>query len=225
MDTEKPAILIGICGGTGSGKTTLARRIMAAFDQSTVACIPQDSYYRDLNAMPIEERRRINFDHPDAMDGELLLRHLQDLRSGKSIRRPIYDYTTHLRQKDGICVDPLPVILVEGLLIFHDERMRRLMDLKIYVDCAADVRFTRRLRRDIRERGRSVESVIEQYLSTVRPMHEQFVAPCIRYADIVVPEGGFNDAAVGLIVGKIQSVLRERNPKLGADKILRNIEL
>jgi uridine kinase len=225
MHIEKPAILIGICGGTGSGKTTLAQRIMAAFDEATVACIQQDSYYRDLSAMPVEERRRVNFDHPDSVDGELLLKHLQDLRSGKSIRRPIYDYTTHLRQGTAVCVAPLPVILVEGLLIFHDERMRRLMDLKIYVDCAADIRCMRRLERDIRERGRSVESVIEQYLSTVRPMHEQFVAPCIRYADIIIPEGGFNDAAVSLIVGKIQSVLRERTPKLGADKILRNIEL
>jgi len=225
MNTEKPAIIIGICGGTGSGKTTVAQRILAAFGESTVACIQQDSYYRDLNAMPVDERRRINFDHPDSVDGALFLQHLQDLRSGKSIERPVYDYATHLRQASTVRIAPLPVILVEGILIFHDERMRRLMDLRIYVDCAADIRFTRRLQRDIRDRGRSVESVVEQYLSTVRPMHEQYVAPCIRYADIIIPEGGFNDAAISLIVGKIQSVLRESTPKLGVDRILSNIEL
>ncbi len=210
METEKPAIIIGICGGTGSGKTTAAHRIIAAIGESTVAYLPQDFYYQDLRAMPLDDRRRANFDHPDSIDGALFLQHLQDLRSGKSIQRPVYDFVAHARQASTVYVAPLPVVLVEGILIFHDASMRRLMDLKIFMDCAADVRLIRRLERDMRERGRSAESVIEQYLATVRPMHEQYVAPCIRHADIIIPEGGFNDAAVNLIVGKIQSVLGER---------------
>jgi uridine kinase len=200
-------MIIGICGGTGSGKTTVAQKIVSAIGDAKIAGLQQDSYYRDLKALPLDERHKANFDHPDSFDGELLLHHLEDLSAGRPIERPIYDFATHSRRPATMRMEPLPVVLVEGILIFHDERMRGLMDLKIFVDCDADIRFTRRLQRDIRERGRSVESVIEQYLTTVRPMHERFVAPCHCYADIIIPHGGYNDAAIDLVVGKIRSVL------------------
>jgi uridine kinase len=200
-------MIIGISGGTGSGKTTVAQKIIASMGVSSVLYLQQDSYYRNLDEMPLDERRRINFDHPDAFDGELMLNHLEALRAGRSIEGPVYDYVVHSRKEETIHAEPLPVILVEGILVFFDPRMRRLMDLKVYVDCDADVRFIRRLERDIRERGRSVESVVEQYMTTVRPMHLEFVAPTMRYADIILPEGGFNDAAIGLLVGKIRSQL------------------
>jgi uridine kinase len=200
-------MIIGICGGTGSGKTTVAQKIISAIGNTRIVCLQQDSYYRDLKALPLDERRKANFDHPDSFDGELLLHHLQELSAGRPIERPIYDFAAHSRQPGTMRIEPFPVVLVEGILIFHDERMRRLMDLRIFVDCEADIRFTRRLERDIRERGRTVESVIEQYLTTVRPMHEQFVAPCIRYADVIIPHGGYNDTAIDLVLQKIQSVL------------------
>jgi uridine kinase len=205
-------MIIGICGGTGSGKTTVAQKIISAIGDTKITYLQQDFYYHDLKALPLDERRKANFDHPHSFNGELLLHHLEDLRAGRPIERPIYDFATHSRRPTTVRMDPLPVILVEGILIFHDARMRGLMDLKIFVDCDADIRFTRRLQRDIRERGRSVESVIEQYLTTVRPMHEQFVAPCLRYADIIVPHGGYNDTTIDLVVGKIQLVLRELDP-------------
>jgi uridine kinase len=198
-------LIVGISGGTGSGKTTVAQKIVASIGESRVLYLQQDSYYRDLDQMPLDERRRANFDHPDAFDGELMLNHLESLRDGKSIDRPVYDYMIHSRKKETSRMEPRPVILVEGILVLYDPRMRRLMDLKVYVDCDADIRFIRRLGRDTKERGRSLESVIEQYMTTVRPMHLEFVAPTIRYADIILPEGGFNDAAIGLIVGKILS--------------------
>jgi uridine kinase len=200
-------MIIGISGGTGSGKTTIAQKIISSIGDSNVAYLQQDSYYRNLDAMPLDQRHQANFDHPDAFDGELLLGNLEDLCAGKSIDRPVYDFVTHSRKLETIRVEPLPVIIVDGILIFYDARMRSLMDIKIFVDCEADIRFVRRLERDIHVRGRTVESVIEQYLTTVRPMHLQFVAPCMRYADIILPEGGFNDTAIDLISGKIRSVL------------------
>jgi len=200
-------MIIGIGGGTGSGKTTFAQRIIASIGESNAVYLQQDSYYRNLDDMPLDQRQRVNFDHPDAFDGALMLRHLEALRAGESIDRPIYDFVTHSRKKETIRVDPLPVILVEGILIFFDPGMRSLMDLRIFVDTDADIRFIRRLERDIHARGRSVDSVIEQYLTTVRPMHMQFVAPTMRDADIIIPEGGFNEVAIDLITGKIQSVL------------------
>jgi uridine kinase len=200
-------MIIGISGGTGSGKTTVAQKIISSIGESNVACLQQDSYYRNLDAMPLDARRRTNFDHPDAVDLELMLNQLESLRAGIHIERPVYDFVTHSRRLETIRVDPLPVILIEGILVFHDARMRSLMDLKIFVDCDPDIRFIRRLERDIHSRGRDVESVIEQYLASVRPMHLQFVAPSIRYADVILPEGGFNEAAIDLIAGKIRSVL------------------
>jgi uridine kinase len=200
-------MIIGISGGTGSGKTTIAQKIISSIGDSNVAYLQQDSYYLNLDAMPLDQRHQANFDHPDAFDGELMLHNLEDLCAGKSIDRPVYDFVTHSRKLETIRVEPLPVIIVDGILIFYDARMRSLMDIKIFVDCDADIRFVRRLERDIRFRGRTVESVIEQYLTTVRPMHMQFVAPCMRYADIILPEGGSNEAAIDLITGKIRSVL------------------
>jgi uridine kinase len=200
-------MIIGICGGTGSGKTTVAQKIIASIGDPNVIYLQQDSYYRDLGGMPLDLRHRVNFDQPDAFDNELMVNHLKALRAGESIERPIYDFVAHSRKPETIRIKPFPVVIVEGILIFFDARMRDLMDLKIFVDCDADIRFVRRLERDLRERGRSVESVIEQYVTTVRPMHEQFVAPSMRYADIILPEGGFNDAGIDVITGKIRSFL------------------
>ena len=200
-------MIIGIRGGTGSGKTTVAQRIIASIGEANAAYLQQDSYYRNLEDMPLDQRHRVNFDHPDAFDGALMLRHLETLRAGGRIDRPIYDFMTHSRKRDTILVDPLPVVIVEGILVFYDAGLRSLMDLKIFVDTDADIRFIRRLERDIHARGRSVESVVDQYLTTVRPMHQQFVAPTMREADIVIPEGGFNEVAIDLITGKIRSVL------------------
>jgi uridine kinase len=201
------SMIIGISGGTGSGKTTVAQKIIAAIGEANAVYLQQDSYYRNLEDIPLDQRQRVNFDHPDAFDGALMLRHLEALRAGESIDRPIYDFVTHSRKKETIRVDPLPVIVIEGILVFFDAGMRSLMDLRIFVDTDADIRFIRRLERDIHARGRSVESVIEQYLTTVRPMHLQFVAPSMRDADIIIPEGGFNEVAIDLITGKIRSVL------------------
>jgi uridine kinase len=200
-------MIIGISGGTGSGKTAIVQKIIASIGEPNVICLQQDSYYRNLCDMPLDQRHRANFDHPGAFDGELLLTHLQALRAGQGIDRPIYDFVTHTRKAETIHVEPSPVIVIDGILIFFDERLRRLMDLKVYLDCDADIRFARRLKRDLHERGRSVDSVIEQYLTTVRPMHLQFVEPTRRYADIILPEGGFSEAGIDLIIGKIRSVL------------------
>jgi uridine kinase len=202
-------MIIGISGGTGSGKTTIARKIIASIGASSVVYLQQDSYYRDLGEMPLEARGHVNFDHPDALDNQLLLAHIEALQAGRSIERPVYDFVVHARSADTLHIEPLPVIIVEGILAFYDSRMRRLMDLKIFVDCDPDIRFIRRLERDIRERGRSAESVVEQYLATVRPMHLEFVAPTMRYADVIIPEGGLNETGIDLIIEKIKSTLRQ----------------
>ncbi len=200
-------MIIGICGGTGSGKTTVAQKITASLGQGNVVYLQQDSYYRNLDDMPVDFRNRVNFDHPDSLDNELLSNHLEALKAGECIQRPVYDFVTHSRKTETVRLAPLPVVIVEGILIFYDARMRRLMDIKIFVDCDPDIRFIRRLERDIKERGRSVESVINQYMATVRPMHLEFVEPSMRYADIILPEGGFNEVGIDLITGKIRSFL------------------
>ncbi|HJZ68503.1 MAG TPA: uridine kinase [Blastocatellia bacterium] len=200
-------MIIGIGGGTGSGKTTVAQKIISSVAAENVVYLQQDSYYRNLGDMPLDLRHRVNFDHPDAFDTELLMNHLEALRAGESIEQPIYDYPTHSRRPETIHVESRPVIIVEGILVFVNSHTRGLMDLKIFVDTDADIRFIRRLDRDVHERGRSVESVITQYMTTVRPMHLQFVEPSKRYADIIIPEGGFNDVGIDLITGKIKSFL------------------
>jgi uridine kinase len=200
-------MIIGISGGTGSGKTTVAQKIIAPVGAGNVVYLQQDSYYRNLGDMPLDLRHKVNYDHPDAFDTDLLMNHLEALRAGEGIEQPIYDYPTHSRKKETIRVEPRPVIIVEGILVFVNSQMRSLMDLKIFVDTDADIRFIRRLDRDVHERGRSVESVITQYQTTVRPMHLQFVEPSKRYADIIIPEGGFNDVGIDLVAGKIKSLL------------------
>lgn len=200
-------MIIGIGGGTGSGKTTVAMKIINSVGARSVVYLQQDAYYRNLGDMPIDLRHKVNFDHPDAFDTELLINHLAALRAGEGIEQPIYEYATHSRKPETLRVAPRAVIILEGILVFVNPELRALMDLKIFVDTDADLRFIRRLDRDVHERGRSLESVISQYTTTVRPMHLQFVEPSKRYADIIIPEGGFNEVGIDLITGKIRSIL------------------
>lgn len=198
--------VIGIAGGTGSGKTTIAQRIAEAVPSEYVAVLEHDSYYRDLSHLSAEERTRVNFDHPDALETSLLIEQLKALKAGQTVGIPVYDFSTHTRGPTRRTLEPKPLLVVEGILVLSDARLRELFDLKIYVDTDADIRVFRRLERDIQERGRTFESVREQYYATVRPMHLMFVEPSKRWADIIVPEGGENRAAIELLVGKIRSV-------------------
>lgn len=202
-------MIIGICGGTGSGKTTVARRILEDVSDEHVIYLQQDSYYRNLGDMPIPLRHQVNFDHPDALDNELFINHVRTLRAGEAIDMPIYDFTTHTREKTTLRIEPKPIIIIEGILIFADAVLRELMDIKIFVDTDDDLRFIRRLQRDVNERGRAAESVIKQYLDTVRPMHDQFVEPSKRYADVIIPEGGYNQVGIDLISGRIRTQLQK----------------
>jgi uridine kinase len=200
-------MIIGICGGTGSGKTTVANRILESVSASEVAFIQQDSYYRNLKDLPLDYKQAVNFDHPDALDNDLLVHHIRKLKAGGSIELPVYDFRTHTRQNETVLIEPKPIVIIEGILIFVDARLLEQMDIKVFVDTPDDIRFIRRLRRDIAERGRTVDSVIEQYLATVRPMHMQFVEPSKRYADVIIPEGGHNLVSIDLISGKIRERL------------------
>jgi uridine kinase len=200
-------MIIGISGGTGSGKTTVANRILESVSASEVVFIQQDSYYRNLQDLPLDYRNVANFDHPEALDNDLLVQHVRKLRAGEAIDLPIYDFKTNSRRNETRRVESKPIVIVEGILIFVDPRLLEQMDIKVFVDTPDDVRFIRRLRRDIAERGRTVESVIEQYLGTVRPMHMQFVEPSKRYADVIIPEGGHNLVSIDLISGKIRERL------------------
>jgi uridine kinase len=201
------SLIIGISGGTGSGKTTVANRILESVKASEVVVIQQDSYYRNLKDLPLDYRHVANFDHPDALDNDLLVNHIRKLRAGESVELPIYDFRTHTRATETRSVEPRPIVIVEGILIFADPRLLEQMDIKVFVDTPDDIRFIRRLRRDIDERGRTLESVIEQYVGTVRPMHIQFVEPSKRYADVIIPEGGHNLVSIDLISGKIRERL------------------
>ncbi len=199
--------VVGVAGGTGSGKTTVARKLVERFQQEPVRLIPQDAYYKELTGMSLEERAQVNFDHPLAFDNDLLVRHLDDLLAGRPIRQPVYNYITHSRNENVIEVDPAPILIVEGIMVLEDAELRKRMHLKVYVDTDADERFIRRMQRDLIERGRSVDSVVEQYLSSVRPMHLQFVEPTKRYADVIVPQGGANHVAIDLLAAKIKAIL------------------
>jgi uridine kinase len=201
-------VIIGVAGGTGSGKTTVAQEILVRAGAHLITFIQHDAYYRDLSHLPREKRALQNFDHPDALENSLLIAHLQSLKQGRAIEMPVYDFTTHTRTDETLRIEPHRVILVEGILIFADAALRALMDVKIYVDTDSDIRFIRRLQRDIADRARTMESVIHQYLGTVRPMHEEFVEPSKRYADVIIPEGGFNTAALDMVVARIESLLR-----------------
>lgn len=199
--------VIGIAGGTGSGKTTIAQRIAGAVPSEHVALLEHDSYYRDLSHLTAEERDRVNFDHPDALETSLLVDQLTALKAGETIGVPVYDFATHTRVRARRELSPRPLLVVEGILVLAEPRLRELFDLKIYVDTDADIRVFRRLERDIQERGRDFDSVRAQYYATVRPMHLMFVEPSKRWADVIVPEGGENRAAIELLTGKIRSVV------------------
>jgi len=200
-------MIIGICGGTGSGKTTVANRILESVSKDEVIFLQQDSYYRNLDEMPLDYRQQKNFDHPDAIDNDLLVEHLRALKRDEAVELPLYDFRTHTRRAETLHMEPRPIIIIEGILIFAEQRLLDEMDIKVYVDTPDDIRFIRRLRRDIAERGRTAESVIEQYVATVRPMHMQFVEPSKRYADVIIPEGGHNLVSIGLISGRIRERL------------------
>jgi uridine kinase len=205
---NRPApVIIGIAGGTGSGKTTVANVIMDRVGARHIAYLPHDAYYKDLSALPDAQRTTINFDHPDSLDTDLLISHVRSLREWKDIDLPIYDFKTHSRTTKFMHVEPQPVVLVEGILIFAEVELRKLFDVKIFVDTDPDLRFIRRLQRDIEERGRTTHSVIQQYLNTVRPMHLEFVEPSKRYADVIIPEGGLNTVAMDMVVARLEVLL------------------
>lgn len=206
FDLHAP-IVLGIAGGTGSGKTTVANVILDRVDAGKIAFLPHDAYYKDLVDLPRAQRDLINFDHPDSLETDLMVEHLTKLRQGQAVDIPIYDFTTHKRTGKTTRIEPQPVILVEGILVFAEASLRQLFDIKIFVDTPPDIRFIRRLERDIIERGRTVESVIQQYQMTVRPMHLEFVEPSKRYADVIIPEGGLNTVAMDMVVARIENML------------------
>ena len=206
----KNPIIIGIAGGTGSGKSTVTNEIYKAITDKNVAVIEQDSYYKDQSDLSFEERVKTNYDHPFAFDNQLLINHLRKLMNWEPIEKPIYDFENHNRKKETILVEPKDIIILEGILILYDEELRNMMDIKIFVDTDADVRVIRRINRDINYRGRTLESVINQYMNTVRPAHLQFVEPTKRYADIIIPEGGYNRVAIDIIVTKVNDIIRQK---------------
>ena len=201
-------IIIGIAGGTGSGKTTLADKLVNSFGREEVSILRHDAYYKRHDNMTFEERCKLNYDHPDAFDNDLLVEHILDLKEGKSIEMPVYDYTIHNRSDETITVEPAPVVILEGILIFAEPTLCDRMDIKVFVDTDADVRILRRIIRDVNERGRSLDNIIRQYLTTVKPMHEQFVEPSKRRADLIIPEGGRNEVALDMLIHRIRVHLK-----------------
>ena len=202
------SLVIGIAGGSGSGKTTVAQEILQRVGRERIAFLQHDSYYKDLSGLPPTQRAQINFDHPNSLETELLIQHVASLREGKAVEVPIYNFSTDSRTGQTFTVQPRRVILVEGILIFTEAALRKMFDVKIFVDTDPDLRFIRRLERDLAERGRTTESVIKQYQSTVRPMHLEFVEPSKRYADVIIPEGGFNTAALDMVVARVNVLLK-----------------
>lgn len=200
-------VTLGICGGTGSGKTTISEEISRSLGPEHAVIIHQDSYYLDRTLLPSDDRDRINFDHPSAFDWRLFKKQVRALQAGKAIDKPLYNFHTHSRMPETTRVEPRAVLLIEGILVFDDPDLRKMMDIKVYVDADADVRFIRRMDRDVRERGRSIESIVDQYMSTVRPMHLQFVEPSKRYADIIIPEGGHNRVALDTLIARVRAML------------------
>jgi len=200
-------LVIGVCGGTGSGKTTIVGRIISALPESSVLVLQQDHYYRDFPDLPLDQRAKQNFDHPNSVDSALFVEDVRQLRGGQAIERPVYDFTQHRRSPHTVRLEPRPALIVEGILIFENRLLRELMDIKIFVDTDADLRFIRRLGRDMRERGRTLESVVDQYLATVRPMHMEFIEPSKRHADVIIPEGGYNEVGIDLVIQKIRSLV------------------
>jgi uridine kinase len=201
------ALTIGVAGGSGSGKSTVVRALTDAVGGQNVAVLPHDAYYRDYSHLPLEARMQVNWDHPDALETSLLVEQLTTLIEGCTIMRPVYDFVNYTRLPEPLRVEPRPVIIVDGILILSERTLRDLLDIKVYVDTDADIRFIRRLQRDIVQRGRQLSSVVEQYLRTVRPMHLEFVEPSKRYADLIIPEGGFNRVAIDMLVARVRAVL------------------
>ncbi len=207
MSSPSTSLVIGVAGGTGSGKTTVATVILKRVGAQNIAYVPHDAYYRNFADLPRAQRDIINWDHPDSLETELMIEHVRALKAGRAVDLPVYDFTTHSRSGQFVHLEPQPIILVEGILIFAEPRLRELFDVKIFVDTDADIRFIRRLQRDIAERGRTAQSVIQQYLRTVRPMHLEFVEPSKRYSDVIIPEGGLNEVAMDMVVARIQALL------------------
>ena len=208
MSKRRTPLAIGIAGGTGSGKTTVALAILERAGKENVAFIQHDAYYKDLSALEPAQRQTTNFDHPNSLESELMISHVKSLKNWESIDIPVYDFTKHVRREDSEHIEAKPIVLVEGILLFTEASMRELFDVKLYVDTDADIRFIRRLQRDIKERGRTTESVIAQYQTTVRPMHLEFVESSKRYADLIIPEGGHNQVALDFVIARIESRLR-----------------
>jgi uridine kinase len=207
MPISAAPLIIGLAGGTGSGKTTVTNVILERVGAHRIAYLPHDAYYRNFSDLPKAQSNLINWDHPDSLETVLMAEHVRQLKTGQSVERPVYDFSANARTAHTVRVEPQPIIIVEGILIFADPDLRRLFDVKIFVDTDADLRFIRRLQRDIEERGRTAESVINQYLDTVRPMHLEFVEPSKRYADIIIPEGGHNEVALGMVVARVSELL------------------
>lgn len=209
MSSHIRPLIIGVVGGSGSGKTTVARAILEATDVE-VAFIDQDAYYADLSHLSLDERRQVNFDHPDSVDNDLLVSQVEALARGESIDKPTYDFAAHTRATATRKIEPAPVVIIDGILLFTEARLRELCDIRIFVDVADDIRFIRRLQRDVAERGRTMDDVIRQYLTTVRPMHLEFVEPSKRYADIIIPEGGHNRIGVEMVIARVRQELQQR---------------
>ena len=207
MATSRRPLVIGVAGGTGSGKTTLVRNIVESIGAENIVVLQHDSYYYNHNELRFEERARLNYDHPESLETALFVQHLQQLISGQPAEIPVYDFVANARRRETVHVEPSKVILVEGILVLAEPGLRALMDIKIYVDADADVRFIRRLERDVRERGRSMESIVQQYLGSVKLMHEQFVEPSKRYADIIIPQGGQNTTALDMVIARLRSAM------------------
>jgi uridine kinase len=207
MDHQPAPLVIGIAGGSGSGKTTVAQTILQRVGPDRISFLQHDSYYKDLSGLPPAQRTTVNFDHPNSLETDLLIEHIHALKANRAVEVPVYDFSTHSRTSQTFTVKPRGVILVEGILIFAEAALRDLFDVKIFVDTDSDLRFIRRLERDISERGRTTETVVRQYLTTVRPMHMEFVEPSKRYADVIIPEGGFNTAALDMVVARIETLL------------------
>jgi uridine kinase len=200
-------IIIGVAGGTGSGKTTIAHSILDRVGAEHIAYIPHDAYYKDLSHLTQAERAQVNFDHPDSLESSLLVEHLHALRAGRGVEIPVYDFTTHSRTAQTQYVAPARIVLVEGILIFVEPALRETFDVKLFIDTDADIRLIRRLQRDIHERGRTFDAIVQQYMKTVRPMHLEFVEPSKRYADVIIPEGGFNEVAIEMVAARIRGLL------------------
>jgi len=207
MEKTHLPIVVGIAGGSGSGKTTLSQAILDEIGRERIAFLPHDAYYRDQAGLSMEERLTVNYDHPDALETDLLIQHIQSLRHGEAIDRPVYDFKLYTRSQETRRIEPRQIILVEGILLFYEPQLRKVFDMKLYVDADPDICFIRRLTRDMQERGRSVESVIEQYLSTVRPSYIEFVEPSKRFADVIIPEGGMNNVALQMVIARLRGLL------------------